>query len=383
MHENSPEITRSRFTKSLDGARIYLWSNFPFFYWLLNQLRVHETNEVETAAVDANDNIYINPAFFVGLPNVQKRAFLLAHEVLHPALGIFWRSAGHDPELSNIAHDFVINIILKDEDANWIMDRVFLDEKYRGLGYEQVYQLILKDAKLLSGGQSQSLLMRDVMPSNAGNDAASLDRKAKEWATRIASAHIFSESMGKRSSAGERLLELSNESTVPWQEHLRQAITEACARSRTNWSLPHRRSTALGLYLPREELLGFETTIVVDTSGSISKTNAESALREIQGILEACGGSVRWLVGDSQILADEIIREVPDRLIGCGGTDFRPFFEHLNQPSAKPTKLLVFFTDTVGEFPTEAPDYPVIWAVYDSPQQVTVPFGEIIKIPAA
>ena len=38
--------------------------------------------------------------------------------------------------------------------------------------------------------------------------------------------------------------------------------------------------------------------------------------------------------------------------------------------------MLVYITDTYGTFPTNAPDYPVIWcSICDG---VTVPWGELI-----
>lgn len=382
MNATSPQpahaASNPEFDKSLAAARLYLWSNFPFLYWLLNSLKVQVTDEVETAAVDAHDNLYINRAFFLGLAGVKQRAFLLAHETLHPALGIFWRSHGHDPVLSNVAHDFVINLLLKEEDKEWVLDSALLDEKYKGMAYEQVYRLV-------AGAGDFKLPMSDVIFSTSdgkvAGSAPEAERKAKEWTTRIVAAQLYSDGLGKTSRTAARCLSLAQGAVVSWQEVLRQACAEAFSRSRLDWNTPHRRSDSLGIYLPRESLVGVDATVVVDTSGSITKGNTESALREIAGIIEAAGGSIRWLVGDTQVLSDEIIREVPEQLAGCGGTDFRPFFSHLEEAGQR-TRMLVYFTDTYGEFPAEAPDYPVIWAVFDNENEVEVPFGEVIKIPA-
>jgi len=385
------------YEKAMSAARLYLWSNFPFLYWLLNELKLKATEEVDTAAVDANDNLYVNPAFFVGLEGVKERAFLLAHEVLHPALGIFWRSAGHDREIANIAHDFVINLILKGEDSTWVIKSALLSDDYKDLGYEQVYALLAKEVKgagrrPAKPGQgsvsvgSLKLPMSDVVFDKSLDgqrvERAAEERQAKEWAARIVAAQLFSDSMGKRSLSAQRCLDLAHRSTTPWQELLRQSVTEAIARSRLDWNTPHRRSDSYGIYMPRETLVGCEVTVAVDTSGSVSDENAESALSEIRSIIEAAGGSVRWLVGDTQVLSDEIIHDVPDRIAGCGGTDFRPFFDHL-ESSGKPTRMLVYFTDTYGEFPADPPRFPVIWAVYENNTEVSVPFGDVIKIPAA
>jgi predicted metal-dependent peptidase len=44
--------------------------------------------------------------------------------------------------------------------------------------------------------------------------------------------------------------------------------------------------------------------------------------------------------------------------------------------------MLIYFTDTFGTFPEREPEYPVIWAVYESAAKAArVPFGEVVIIP--
>ena len=62
---------------------------------------------------------------------------------------------------------------------------------------------------------------------------------------------------------------------------------------------------------------------------------------------------------------------------GGGGTDFRPVFDHIEKNEVAPD-VLVFFTDTWGEFPAEPPPYPVLWIV-DVPG-AHVPWGEMIHV---
>jgi predicted metal-dependent peptidase len=323
----------------------------------------------------------------------------------------------------------VINLLLKGDDSQWVIESALCDEKYKGMAYEEVYKKLLEEQKKNKGkgnksggkgspgqggggqgqpGQNQpgegggngapkpgeknvsqdgmKLPMADVIPGDKGNgdgtDAAEAERAAQGWVTRIIEAQLYAKSIGKGSSAAERVLDLAQGGTVPWQELMRQAITEAIVHDRQNWSYPHRRAEAFGFYMPREEFNGCDATVVVDTSGSISKKNVESALREINDIIIAAGGQVRWLVGDTTVLQDEWIRTAPDKITGCGGTDFRPFFDHLTNGEGKPTKMLIYFTDTYGVFPEEEPPFPVIWAVYDDNKETPVPFGEVIQIPS-
>ena len=62
---------------------------------------------------------------------------------------------------------------------------------------------------------------------------------------------------------------------------------------------------------------------------------------------------------------------------GGGGTDFRPVFEEIEKRGIQPD-MLVYLTDTYGSFPTQEPDYPVIWAsVIKSPR---VPWGDVVEV---
>ena len=86
-------------------------------------IEIFWTNRVRTAATDGV-YIYINPQFYVGLPNDSQRAFVLGHEVLHVWLkhcqrGKFYRERGYFSSLIKFIHriyneaaDYVINKIL-------------------------------------------------------------------------------------------------------------------------------------------------------------------------------------------------------------------------------------------------------------------------------
>ena len=398
------KVSHAKFEKDFCAASLYLNIHFPFYGSLLANFKVHTTSDIETMCIDVNDNLFINPDFFVGMGGVATQAWGLAHETLHPALGIFFRGRDHIPEVSNIAHDFVINLLLELEDTRWRWPHALFDLKYRDMAYEQVYASLLKDARKSSRGGKKSkggsgaggsgvapapgsrgrggkgAPMSDVIFSpEAAWLPAEAQRQSQIWTSRITAAYEFAKSRGLGSLAAEQILELAQGATVDWRDHLRAAVQEANSHSRLNWNMPARRTAALGIFMPQERILGADATVVVDTSGSIVNDQKRSALREIDGIIQICG-KVRWLAGDTEVLQDGWISQAPARIVGQGGTDFRPFFEHLQETEA--TRLLVYFTDTDGIFPDEAPDFPVLWIVYDDVAMPKVPFGEIIRIPA-
>src|SRR5439155_15747149 len=57
--------------------------------------------------------IVVNPKWFLSLP-MPDQVFVLAHEVLHLALRTHERCEGSDARLFNIAHDYIINDMLRE-----------------------------------------------------------------------------------------------------------------------------------------------------------------------------------------------------------------------------------------------------------------------------
>ena len=61
---------------------------------------------------------------------------------------------------------------------------------------------------------------------------------------------------------------------------------------------------------------------------------------------------------------------------GGGGTDFRPVFDYITEHDLKP-ETMVYLTDLYGDFPHEAPAYPVVWAATTNEN---VPWGDVVRI---
>src|SRR4029077_11365581 len=66
-----------------------------------------------------------------------------------------------------------------------------------------------------------------------------------------------------------------------------------------------------------------------------------------------------------------------DGIGGGGGTKFEPVFEWIEANDVQPARG-VSLTDCLGTYPTEAPDYQVIWA--DVVGLKTPPFGQVVRV---
>jgi len=142
----------------ISQSRTKLLGRLPFFGRLALKLRPRLSREgegVDTACVSQDGTLIVNPEFASRLTDSQL-CFVVAHEVLHPAMLYFERMQGRIPRLWNWAHDYAINLIIKHmADVNIeLLDGVLCDEKYRDWSAEEIYDALLKDAVLVSFAQS-------------------------------------------------------------------------------------------------------------------------------------------------------------------------------------------------------------------------------------
>ena len=392
----SPEIQQAR--AAFAAARFRLGVDYPFFGSLLSKFRIGFTAKLDTAAVTNDDRILINPTFFCSI-SANIRLFVLAHEILHPGLGYFMRSHGHHPQQANIAHDHVINLILKAEGFE-LLANVYADPCYAGKCYEEVYHAIQKEfrdgrsrTRQENGGLSDDVAPNGFMPDVIcdGEDAPSsrplsdseIEAKSHQWDVYVKEALQNAKASGKSPACGEVIAKAIGRSRVSWLTILRHRVGEGIARSRVDWSNPSRRSSSLGFYAPREESRTFNCAVYFDTSGSISDKQLGHGMAELEAIIRQTGGRIQLLSGDAAIQSDVWTGKMPEDFRGRGGTSFRPLFAHIDEGRVK-SDCVVIFTDTWGDMPDHAPrGVKVIWAVYADALKSgsSVPFGEIVEVP--
>lgn len=370
------------FSKRIASAKAYLRITSPFFAALCESCPIEQDTRVKTACVDESGFVRINPGFLKEL-NVTQTAVLLCHEVMHPAWGVFWRSKdlSHDPVLSNIAHDHVINLILSESHSNWSLPGWLCDPQYKNMSYEEVYCDISRSKKTRSQKSPCGPLGLDIQP----RQPSSLDsqRQANSWKGKIATACQSAWVTGSVPAAVQRAVSELIEPQIDWKDWLFSKVGESVSRSRQEWALPSRRSDGLGIPWPSETSMGVDISVAIDTSGSIREEDLLTATSEIMKIAESAGAECRLIVCDSGVKTDTPLRKFdPTILRGGGGTNFIPVFEHLEQ---HPPRLLIYFTDAQGKFPDEEPPYYVVWAVYEGSARAhkpCVPFGEVLMIPS-
>ena len=409
--------------RKLTRARTQLLLNQPFFGTLCLRLKLIEGG-VSTMATDGR-RILFNPEFVHSLQPEELQA-VLAHEVLHCALGHHCRRGQRDPQLWNEAADLAINPLLVANGFS-LPAGALIDPEFDNLSAEEIYARRLQpkgngdiSSPQASDGSANS--QQDQSPSPAtgsqkqlqdqttagtgigagrtessrpggfgevmdainedGTTASEAERsrQQQEWNIAADQAIHSAKACGHEPNNIDRPLAESRQSRQDWRSVLRDFVS-ARTPSDYRWNPPNRRFVASGLYLPSVARTGLGTIVIgVDTSGSIGGQELEQFAGEISSICdEAQPESVHVVYCDAVVHGvQEFGPSEPIKLEpkGGGGTDFRPVFNWVEENGIDPA-CLIYLTDLFCHSYPKPPEYPVIW-VTDSRR--TAPFGETVQI---
>ena len=393
-------------------AKVKLILDHPFFAVLALHLIEKEMDMgnpiiqqlvMPTVGVDGQ-NLYVNPEFVKGIPDDQMIG-LLAHEVMHVALGHVWswHRQWRDPKKWNWAGDYVINKNLRDEGMK-LPEGGLYDAKYDDMSSEEIYSLLEEEEKKDGKGQGkgsggkgswEDLLPSLGAPSDGEGEGDGSGGKPKglsphemqeleqEWKERLVEAVYVAKMKGKLPAGLERLVDDIVAPSVPWYSLFDQFVNEII-RDDYNEMIHDRRFIQQGIYLPDMYSEGCWVAIAIDTSGSIGREELKLFLSETVGILRSRNVKhVKIMACDAELTMSETVYpwdDIPDNFPGGGGTDFRPVFDHLDEDMDKPA-CLVYLTDCYGTFPESAPRYPVLWCTMT--EDYDIPFGTKITFDPA
>lgn len=405
-----PEINTEA-KKAIVLARTSMLFNHAFFGNLAMKLQTVEVADegkgslFKTAAVDGK-NLYYNADFILSL-NEDERVFLVAHEVLHCVFGHLVRRHDRDPQLFNMACDYVINAMLIESKMK--MPQVGLyDPKYLDWSAEDVYDDLIKngvEAKPTldchagdpgfpgmdagSGGDGDDQDgdgngKPQMGKAGAGKGLSEEEKSELEdyWKQNLAQAAA---AVGAGNVPGnlKRLIDDFLEPKMDWREVI-QVHIKSCVRNDYSWLKPNKRTFGAGITLPSMDMDdGIEVAVAIDTSGSVSGDMLRDFLSEIKGIMDQFSSyKIHIACFDTQIHNPETFSEEDDlveyQLGGGGGTDFMAWWDFAkNQPWIEDVDKILFFTDGMpwGQWGIE--DLcETIWIVHGSNNEA--PFGTTV-----
>ncbi len=423
----------------LSAARTRLIIDKPFLGALVLRLPLiaGDSSWCRTTATDAR-KIFYNTDYIEQL-NVDEVQFVLAHEALHCALSHFARR-GHRIKLRwDLACDYAINPLLIKEGLK-PPPNTLQQKNYEGMTAEEIYPFIdefdnnepmddhLYDDESENGdnAQGQSDTPPDIPDDDdgqkqgdeAGNQSNGNQPQEKtsstqngnrsraevnpenqtaaqppplsvqereilnlQWKQRLAGAAQQAMQAGKLDDEMARLMGFLLQPELPWRNLLAHFMTQT-ARDDYSYTRPSSRRGEPAIY-PSLRSAQINIYVAVDTSGSISETEIEQFISEIDAIKSLLRARITLLACDAELASDcpwifESWDEfrLPGKIIGGGGTRFTPVFDWADKQDGPPN-LLVYFTDAEGQFPQQMPQYPVLWLVKG---KSPVPWGQRVQL---
>ena len=356
-----PQRQKKTQADSVHEARDWFISSYPLLGALAASFRIVDDWEtvhrmgISVAAISPQlQEIYINPYCKY---NTAEWRFILAHEYLHAALRHDVRCDGRNPQLWNVACDFVVNSWLVEMCIGDMPENLLYDPKFSGMSVEDVYDQLSMDIRYY-----QALNTGDML---YGDDAwwDSLDGAARDAffqnALRQGLAYHEEHSRGYLPASLIEEIHAIDRPPIRWDVELAKWFDAQFAPleiHRTYSRMSRRQSSCPDIPRPAwhrpEDLIEQRIFgVLLDTSGSMDRSLLAAALGSIASYSEARDvKSVRVVFCDAApydkgiMHPDEIAGNVKVR--GRGGTVLQPGIDLLdNDPKFPKDAPLLIITD--------------------------------------
>lgn len=386
--------------RQLDKAKLQLMMKPDTIFFtsiMFSLVYVWDDTHTATAAVDGR-NMFINPEFFDSLQSNERQGAFV-HEVLHVALNHITRGLQHEPDLCNMAADYVVNLIVKD--AGFTLPKnCLLDTRFTNMSYEQVYKILLDEQKTSKNPQAPQIgtvalgsdsssspgknipgIGKDILPPASPAEASQIEA---EIADMVFKATVQAKQAGAWGSIpGQVLIELDKtlNPRLPWNV-LFQNFMSNFAKDDYSWKRPNRKYLP-DLIMPTAYSEAVSNLVfAIDSSGSVSDQEFGLFIQELNVVQQQLNPELITVIPfDTKIQQIHEITQDVDiltniKFTGRGGTNIRPVLKWAkeNEP-----EVLVIFTDGWFNQPDihEFPDCPTLWVINDNPD-FTAKTGEIL-----
>lgn len=347
----------------LTKARVKMLLKHPFWGNLATRMKLVENSDwLSTAATDGR-HFYYNEKFIESLDD-EELVFLFGHEVGHIVYDHMGRRGDRDPQLWNMAGDYLINDMLIQNNVGKKITKVPIlwDPKFRDMTAEEVYDDLFKNAVKIQ----MTLDMHMDGSGEEGEDGKGSDGKSKSSGVKIdeetakkmrdemKEAILQSAQAAGAGNVPANIKRLIHQFTAPkmrWQDLLRIQL-ESSLKNNYSFMRPSRKGWHTGAVLPgmlpAEEL---DVVIGIDMSGSISDEMAQDFLSEVKGMMELYTTyKIHVFCFDTEVynpvtFSDDYGDDISTyETMGGGGTDFDACFRYMKDNDIEP-KQFIMFTD--------------------------------------
>ena len=422
MSETPSTDDTERAVAAMQGALRSVGVMLPHLAGLARLVRVAAHGGVGTAGVFASGRLVVNPAWFLGL-QLPERIFVAAHELLHLALRTHERCAGSDARLFNIAHDYIINDMLRTAlgtevpagGLDWpgaaalSAEKIVAELRSRQARGQALPQGAWSGPPLGTLGEAlaRAGLGPGGSPDASGMDALD-DRTERRWfpddgpgparAREIEAAGDRALALGVWRERAEKAFTppapapgdadsalvraLDARVRPPWELALQRWLEDAAPGPRSFARPSRRQGDRQDVVLAGRRREGWTLNLVLDTSGSMWSELAR-VLGVLKGFCEGVGvAAVRILQCGDTLEADEIVPvEALDRyrILGGAGGDLKPGLRRLALDPEVEAALVI--TDGCEDYPPEPMPYGVLWAIVgEVPDFFRPGYGRILRI---
>jgi len=387
--------------QKVSEAKAKLLVDYPYFGTLASRLELRENDNIQSYLSDGVRFEY-NDDYLLELSQ-EELSFALANGAMHAALAYENRQKGRMSWLWQLATDHAINTMLVANGLEAPME-VVVDPRFEGMYAEEIYAILKDeisneeyddDESNETGFNEQDRKKQEQLKDAEGDHDPQKKREQMQVENeyrkqeRMAQEEMFEqfaeEALEKMNAQGdlpqdiERFFIVTDHSKVDWRQELYRAIDRHYYDD-YRMMPPSKKLLYSGIYLPSLYSDTLRISIAIDSSGSVDERLLSLFMSEVEAILiHFPNYIIDLIVCDAkiqdykQIISGEVL-EI--EIKGGGGTDFRPVFE-LIETTFSPPSLLLYFSDTRGNFPSTEPLYPVIWI---DAEEREVPFGTLLVI---
>jgi len=380
--------------EKISQAKAKLLVEQPYFGTLASRLELVQSDNIQSFLSDGT-RFQFNDEYVENL-SLDELGFALSNGALHAALAHENRQNGRMSWLWQLATDHAINVMLV-ENGLARPPAINYETRFDGMYAEEIYAQLKDEIQREefdsneendTGFNEENKRHQNEMQSPNQEEAKNLNRPEMQVDETLAeekfknhneNAINQAQSEGELPESIERFFEITLEPKVDWRHELHLAL-EQHFRADYSQMPPSKKMLSKRLYLPSLDSEVLRLVIAIDSSGSIDEALLSQFMAEVESLMMMFTHfEIDVLVCDTKIHSHERFvsgEALHVNVVGGGGTDFRPVFEWIENELFN-CNILLYFSDTVGIFPKNIPNYKTVWV---SNKPCKPPFGEVILI---
>jgi predicted metal-dependent peptidase len=383
----------SNINSKISRAKAKLLVDYPYFGTLASKLELMQNENIEAFRGDGKKLEY-SPDFLQNA-TISELEFVLANGAMHVSLAHESRKNGRSGWLWQMATDMAINDMLVENGLDLPYGAQYR-KRFQGMYAEEIYAELKSD--MIREEDNLEYEADDAGDVQNKENNKENSKQESELSQQEQQAQFEEELLQEQLAAEEAISLLEREfkkgeapaqierfftidflGKIDWRDELKSAIDRYFKDDYTLLP-PSKKLISQGIYLPSNVSQTFRIVVAIDSSGSIHDTLLGEFLSEVNFLMSMVARyQIELLVCDEKIQLHKTFYSgdtLECAIRGGSGTDFRPVFEFIDK-EFDDVKLLLYFTDLQGKFPSQAPQYEVKWV---SAKKEAIPFGELILV---